>query len=1069
MKSFHCAPWVALLCLSLFAGAGHSQCLYKDAVSGEPTMAIGGRAMADAIRAVDARGDYARFHDYEVWDTNNDGIPDRLQMALLTEILCLPPSVPHPTIDVAAVQNTFIQNLVAYEEFLEKARQDEADILAIAPLMRDVGIELKTAATAVGRDQEILAVSVFLAGEIPDEWVGKTYFDLARLMRRMGMRIVNAENNGHIGDQLAGTVWVALDTTGTAHLAAGLMGLGVDLVHTVLGRDEYLESKQFLLLRDLDLDFLRTEFGLDPAGVSALQTALNEMDLSAEDIPVLDVDFAVYLTADPDVELLSPDAQWGADPTDTLANLAGALGDDPDVIWQTVKDSFAFPMPDVVGTTLEDALIVFSAWGLVLGELSYQFDDSMPEGHILVSAPEAGAEVEAGMPVDLVLSLGVNPCPMFYNLYGVPTMEIGGLAVANAVRFIDVHNEYPHYHDYYAWDADLNGIPDHIQFALLTKVLCLPHGAAHPTIDVAEVQDIFWQNYTLYWDRVDTLRAEIDTALAVAPNLINLSNQMRTSGAPELNQWIEAEAFLDGVLPEPWEGKTYRALADFMKAVGDGAIWHDEQGNIDTVATALDSEPAAHLIAAVMGMSQGLIDRVLNHTAYLQVVEGLVLTGLDWQYLATLFSLTPDDVSAMETAIDAIGVDVDFIPAPGEDFFVLESDGVEIFSPDAPWGGEGQTLQELFDEFGDDVEALWAAIESAFTSTVRVTFNAWGGTTPDPLFIDAALSAPYGPLAETSRNGYSFGGWFTAPIGGMQVTADTLVTTATDHTFYAQWMPNTYTVTFDAHGGAPAEPPEKEVFYGWNYGTLAATARTGWVFNGWFTAPVGGTQITATTLMLTTEDHTLYAQWTPISFAVTYIADPAPGGMLSGPATINHEGTPGDEITISAVPYEGWSLAEVTATVGTLEPVGNQYRLSGVTADTTIIAVFSELPLPFAVRAASPTSVTVPLGTDEVTFRVAVQGARGNLSFQWYHLLEDQERRVIHGADRASFTIYNVKEEDMGRYLCEVYDDVLDQTESSPVFTLRPAPEVPAAGFIGLALIAVAAAWAGAATLRKKR
>ena len=49
------------------------------------------------------------------------------------------------------------------------------------------------------------------------------------------------------------------------------------------------------------------------------------------------------------------------------------------------------------------------------------------------------------------------------------------------------------------------------------------------------------------------------------------------------------------------------------------------------------------------------------------------------------------------------------------------------------------------------------------------------------------FGSAYGTLATTSRTGYTFAGWFTAASGGTQVTAATIVSTASNHTLYAQW------------------------------------------------------------------------------------------------------------------------------------------------------------------------------------------------------------------------------------------------------------------------------------------
>ncbi len=155
--------------------------------------------------------------------------------------------------------------------------------------------------------------------------------------------------------------------------------------------------------------------------------------------------------------------------------------------------------------------------------------------------------------------------------------------------------------------------------------------------------------------------------------------------------------------------------------------------------------------------------------------------------------------------------------------------------------------------------AKWTA------NTYTVTFDANGGDVPIPATKSVTYDSTYGTLAITSRIGYTFTGWFTAASGGTQVTTTTTVSNASNHTLYAQWTADTYTVTFDANGGTAPAPSSKSVTYASAYGTLATTDRSGYTFNGWFTAASGGTQVNAGTTVTSTTDHTLYAQWTPLT------------------------------------------------------------------------------------------------------------------------------------------------------------------------------------------------------------
>ncbi len=71
-----------------------------------------------------------------------------------------------------------------------------------------------------------------------------------------------------------------------------------------------------------------------------------------------------------------------------------------------------------------------------------------------------------------------------------------------------------------------------------------------------------------------------------------------------------------------------------------------------------------------------------------------------------------------------------------------------------------------------------------------------------------------------------------------------------------------YTVTFNPGSGTlPSDQRTKTVYFGELYGELPVPTRSGYTFEGWFTASSGGTEVTAKTVMNRTESHTLYAHW----------------------------------------------------------------------------------------------------------------------------------------------------------------------------------------------------------------
>jgi uncharacterized repeat protein (TIGR02543 family) len=154
-----------------------------------------------------------------------------------------------------------------------------------------------------------------------------------------------------------------------------------------------------------------------------------------------------------------------------------------------------------------------------------------------------------------------------------------------------------------------------------------------------------------------------------------------------------------------------------------------------------------------------------------------------------------------------------------------------------------------------------------------VNFEAEGGAV-SPASMPVFCGSAYGALPEPARPGYAFGGWWTAAGGaGSEVTAATEVTVAEDHTLYAKWAANTYTVAFAA-GAGTVSPASAQVTYGAVYGALPAPSRAGHSFGGWWTAAAGaGSEVTAATVVTAAADHALYAKWTANTYTVAFDAE----------------------------------------------------------------------------------------------------------------------------------------------------------------------------------------------------
>ena len=183
----------------------------------------------------------------------------------------------------------------------------------------------------------------------------------------------------------------------------------------------------------------------------------------------------------------------------------------------------------------------------------------------------------------------------------------------------------------------------------------------------------------------------------------------------------------------------------------------------------------------------------------------------------------------------------------------------------------------------------WSGTYTNVTSnqTVTATYDgdAYGvmldanGGDLENFYVPVKYGSAYGTLPTPTRTGYTFGGWYTAATGGTRVTASTVVSTGQDHILYAHWTKSavTMTVTFDANGGTVATA-SKSVTSGSTYGTLPTPTRTGYTFGGWYTASMGGSRVTSSTVVSAGYDHRLYAHWTGSNLTVTFNAN---GGSVS--------------------------------------------------------------------------------------------------------------------------------------------------------------------------------------------
>ena len=166
--------------------------------------------------------------------------------------------------------------------------------------------------------------------------------------------------------------------------------------------------------------------------------------------------------------------------------------------------------------------------------------------------------------------------------------------------------------------------------------------------------------------------------------------------------------------------------------------------------------------------------------------------------------------------------------------------------------------------------ALWVPI------TYHITYDLAGGTlgtsNPATYTIETATFTLVNPV----RTGYAFAGW----TGSNGNTPETTVTipqgSVNDRSYTANWTANTYTVTLDNQGATTAGSTEVTATYDAAMPAFTLPTRTGYTFGGYYTAVNGGgtkyynADGTSANTWDIASATTLYAQWTPVTYNITY-------------------------------------------------------------------------------------------------------------------------------------------------------------------------------------------------------
>ena len=198
-----------------------------------------------------------------------------------------------------------------------------------------------------------------------------------------------------------------------------------------------------------------------------------------------------------------------------------------------------------------------------------------------------------------------------------------------------------------------------------------------------------------------------------------------------------------------------------------------------------------------------------------------------------------------------------------------------------------------------------------------VTFDACGGEASKAKCAVKTLQ-PVGELPTAERTGYAFVGWFTAAVGGTEVTAETVITA--DTTYYAHWTPTVYAITYNLGGGVNAAANPTSYTVETSDIKLAAPTRKGHLFAGWMPTdliPMGSTGAKAFT-----------ATW-----KATLFDEPTAGAINPKGATYNgflgcDEALGGTFTLVVKKPKKNQTVADATLTRVDLV-TGKKVKMSG--------------------------------------------------------------------------------------------------------------------------------------------
>lgn len=165
------------------------------------------------------------------------------------------------------------------------------------------------------------------------------------------------------------------------------------------------------------------------------------------------------------------------------------------------------------------------------------------------------------------------------------------------------------------------------------------------------------------------------------------------------------------------------------------------------------------------------------------------------------------------------------------------------------------------------IEAKW------IPNKYNVTYETNGGKL-DKLVIETTFDTVY-DLSIPTKGGYTFDGWYFENTYENKLDENVIMNKAYNHTIYAKWKANDYTITYDYDGGSGTSR-SISVTFNQSIGKLPTATKEGYSFLGWY---YENTLITDEFIFSYDKNITVKARWSVLNFEL--VIDPN-GGTYDG-------------------------------------------------------------------------------------------------------------------------------------------------------------------------------------------